>query len=206
MGCFDYNRAGQLNLQFMLTWKMAHTENLYARHRFELIMLILWFYFTIWLGLQMKSQSHPLQELCCERRAPAAHRGVPACFPPLLRSQGCVWAAVGGGPLSCTHCRAIAGCRHKPAYLSAEMMGCRCVLSSSKMGKPQLSLIHSFLLLLTHQPGSLVFFVFQLHGIRLLFNINSIWKTNQKIWFLRWGYFLTSGYENIPSHTAFCIN
>lgn len=100
MGSFDYNRAGQLKPQFMLTWKMAPMENLHARHRFELIMLILWFYFTIWLGLQMKSQSHLSQELWCEGQALAACGGVPACFPFILQHKGCVWASVGGGGLS----------------------------------------------------------------------------------------------------------
>lgn len=117
MGCFDYNRAGQLNLQFVLTWKMAHMENLFARHRFELIMLILWFYYAIWLGLQMKSQSDPLQELWCECQVPAALCGVPVGFPSFLQHKGRGCASAGGGGLSHTHCRTIAGCRHKAPNL-----------------------------------------------------------------------------------------
>lgn len=144
---------------------MAHTENLFARHRFELIMLILWFYFTIWLGLQMKSRAHLLQRLWCECQVPAACCGVPVGFPSILQHKGCVWASVGGGGMSHTHCWAIPGRRHKAPHLIPELMGCKCVLSKSNPGKPQLSQIHSFLLLLINGTGFQAFLVFQLQEI-----------------------------------------
>lgn len=95
VSCFDYNGSGQLNLQFMLTWKMAHTENLCARHGFELIMLILRLYFAIWLGLQMKSQPHPLRDLCCKHHILTSCCGMPTCFPPLPAWKGQFWVEMG---------------------------------------------------------------------------------------------------------------
>lgn len=144
---------------------MAHTENLFARHRFELIMLILWFYFAIWLGLQMKSQSHLLQRLWCECHIPAACCGVPVGFLSIPQHKGCVWASVGGGGLSRTHCWTIPGCRHKASNLISELMGWKCVLSICNPGKPQLSQMHFFLLLLKNGTGFQAFFVFQMQGI-----------------------------------------
>lgn len=136
---------------------MVHTENLFARHRFELIMLILWFYFAIWLGSQMKSGSHLLQRLWCECHVPAAPPqlwgtcGVPVAFLSVPQHKGCVGASVGGGGHSCTHCWTIPG--HKASHLISELMGWKCVLSISNPGKPQLSQIHFFLLLLTNGTG-----------------------------------------------------
>lgn len=184
MGCFDYNRAGQLNLQFMLTWKMAHTENLYARHRFELITLILWFYFTIWLGLQMKSQCHPCRSfgVSAEPQQPAV--GYLPAFHPFSAPGPCLgscgrWPPVPHPPPSC--------CWLQTQTCSSECRADGLQMCPEHQQDGQTSAEPDpFFPPASHTPTRvLVFLVFQLHRIRLLISINSIWKTNQKTLFLR---------------------
>lgn len=164
---------------------MAHTENLFARHRFELIILILCFYFTIWLGLQMKSWSHLLQRLWWECHIPAGCCGVPVGFLSIPQRKGGVWVSVGGGSLSCTHCWTVPG-RHIASNLISELLGWKRVLSISN--QPWQTPAQPDALL---PPASHWWSRFS--GIsclpaarnRLLISSNRIWKTNQKIWFLR---------------------
>lgn len=139
-------------------------ENLFARHRFELIMLILWFYFTIWLGLQMKSQSHPSEGLCCECQAPAAHCGYLWAFHSFPSTRD-----VFG------HLQEVVACHAPTAKLLLAADAKLLIQSQNRwtenvywaQATPQTPsrLTHSFLLLLISGAGFLVFLVFQLHRI-----------------------------------------
>lgn len=146
--------------------------------RSELIVLILWFYFTIWLGLQMKSQP-PLQKLCCECQVPAGCCEYLWAFCPFSSTRDVL------GHLQEVVC-------HTPTanlLLSADTKLLIwphnwCVCTEHKQPRqtpagpdPPFPAVSQKLWRL------LMFLVFQLHGNRLLISFDYVWKSNQKMQF-----------------------